>query len=462
MWREVPTLNAPDKIAPRRPAVPWHCYWLGTVALIGVVHSPSAVVQGVVARLLAWLAGTAPAAQVALAEDLNADYVVPLREVAFYVGLLVLLVAVVREVRAQGALVSRAVWRGWARDAALAFAVLAVLASPIHHPLMEVGMGVVYADYSSHPFDIPMSWEYRRLLKPALAHLLQLDRPLTYLLFSLALTGGLLVAVRGLLAFAPARADDGTTRTTPPVPWLGYLSLCTSSMVFFDFGSPGWTDQLVFLLLLAGWCWPLGDQSRLAVVTLALVTHEAALTLLVPLVWLRYPRRLWWPAGGLVAAYFGAMWLSQGGSYMPVVHAHDMSRVWSAWLREPVQILCGIAMGYKLLWLIPPLVIALEGRRRPWAEHLWPAVWLLLPLTLTLVAWDYSRLAAWGFIGLAVYLTRLWAVVQSRPGMRTAVATLFVLNLLIPSANTYTAVASSPGFYAWLLHLLTALVGGGA
>ncbi len=105
-------------------------------------------------------------------------------KLAVFVGAFVTaVIPVLRSLR--GARISR-------QTIGLALAVCAILVVLIVPHGVAV-MGQDYARMSGHPFAEPFGWFYRRLLMPALAHLLLLDTPFRYYCFSLITTVALAV-----------------------------------------------------------------------------------------------------------------------------------------------------------------------------------------------------------------------------------------------------------------------------
>ncbi len=326
------------------------------------------------------------------------------------------------------------------RAALTALAVLATISFLVFpHPLSSMGFG--YGFMSLDPYGPNPALFTRRLLMPAWADALGLQGVLFYLLFSWALTWALVTAL--IVWLRRERIHLGP---------LGLVSLCTASFVFFSLQMPGYPDHLVFLLLLLSFLATTSAPARLACIALAIAAHEAALlpAALLAVFVLRGPeRRLWIALTVLyVALLFGFSRLT-GASPADANLAANEQAPWAYVLDHPERFVVGLAVAWKLLWLLPALAFLGALRHRSWREGLAVCGLTAGILPLLLVATDTSRLVAFTLPGILLALVLLF---RDRPPSRPF-QILFALNLLIPSF--YCAVngewTSAPGLYRLLL-----------
>jgi hypothetical protein len=306
-------------------------------------------------------------------------------------------------------------------------------------------MGDIYANRSLNPFAQNTDWYNKRLLMPALAHILFFrDYWLYYVFFNLIflLFLGLLyswVKEKALLSF-----------------WQ-FLSLATCSFAIYQCQSPGYPDVLVFVFFMLVMHQGFSQDAKLSLLLLALVTHETSLFVGVVLAW-RYLERDHRIAYLIGLGIYGVAWAAAYGFVMPaLLTSHNYrGRSGLQWVAlHPDAELLGIFMAFKAVWLLPIGAALLAACRRWYAE-----VWFILAcvaagLFMTLLGLDTSRLVGFGFPGVLV------AICVIRQGLSEKVCNRFLsivllANLLIPSwcvgLNAWIVV--HPGLYnAWWLWL---------
>lgn len=426
---------------PGNRSLRWPRFFLAALVLFLVVHTPPDRTETMLLALAGWLApstaeGVAAAAPTAeIVASYNEGVVIPLRRILFYLAAAALALPIGASLwRARGEL-RRLRWRRLAWQAAGIAAILCVLVTPYGGGELNRDMGIEYAAMSQAPFAASTGISYRRLLKPALAHLLQLDGAYPYFLFSMLTTYG--VILLSLAYFERAALDRGEDAASrPAMPFFWALSVATSSFVLFDFQFPGYVDNLAFLLLILGMLAPMNAQARLAIVALCLATHEGIGAPLAAMVLFCYPRRLWLPALAMAGAY-AVLWLANYGfDLVALLTGHSMAQAASdpsMALGESLgHIILGGLASYKLLWLAPVLVLFYRPPERSWLAALTPSLIMLSPLALLPWLIDSSRHAGWGFVGLLMAVACLRERVTTTGGRRLLHA-LLAVNLVIPS-----------------------------
>lgn len=331
---------------------------------------------------------------------------------------------------------------GWA---VAVYALLAVLAFPYPWPDAPYadasglgGIGRWYGgEMAPSPFTMVSEIGYRRMLMPALAHYLGLTRMVDYYLFSQLVA----VSVIALLVLFLREQVPVTNRWPAAARLLLYASLCSGSWYVFNAQMPGYPDILLFGLLLLLLLVPMPAPARLTLVALAMITHEGALFGLVPLVLAVFPRRERLPALILIGTYVALWLLSYGPGLRAGLAGHDVVGEAShrgAYLSHPQVALAGVFLAWKLLWFPALAWLALALRAGPLFGRLTAAALVLLPLSMLAIAWDTTRLAAFGFAGMLLILAamgRRW--LGPRPG--ALVWLLLGANLLIPPNNIVLA-----------------------
>ncbi|MGA2265492.1 MAG: hypothetical protein ABSH10_03565 [Phycisphaerae bacterium] len=454
---------------------PW-VLWSGVVVLFGMVHCRYETLVSLAQSLLA---RTVPSFYEHVPKDvLTERYVenlVCIKGFLFYIAAGILFLPIVRSVwldrsslRAQYDLVRLA------KRSVVLMLVLAALIVPVHVPyLVDAGThGLPYSVMSMSPFSKSTDLIYRRLLTPALAYLLQMKGLPLYYVFSLACTFGLIFLTLLFLEIH-VRGGPGHTGLAPalkPSLWGGsgiwILSLATSSFIMFDFQSPGYVEHLFYILTLLAVCVPMTTGGLLAVVALSLAAHEISVLTLVPLVLLAFPKQVRWKALCVVALYF-LMWLmSLGFNVKAALMTHnivvnqaflDTPSVIQSLTSHPLRILSGIFFAYKLWWVLAVVaawMLYKEGKTRM-VRFILGAI--LLPLVILPIAYDTSRLASMGFLGVllaACYLVRRYRQTSWPRWLQV----LLLLNIAIPSfyADLYRGLHLPWGLYRVVVELVKA------
>jgi hypothetical protein len=313
-------------------------------------------------------------------------------------------------------------------------------------PEGNVSMGTQYAERSMHPFEQNSDWLHKRLLMPAMAYLLFLSGNKPYFVFGFLITVVFIALLHGWL------------RKEAPLPFIGLLSLCTSSFVIYQFQAPGYPDILVFCFLLGVMFANLSEDSKFVLLVLALLTHEASLFVGLPLAWRFLDRRRRVEYLSVVVLY-GFVWLAASRfRLVQVLGSHnvqDMSGI--EWvLQNPWLEVAGIFFAFKALWLLPIVAIALAAKQGESTDSAFILICIAAAIVLTTVGVDCSRMAGYGFPAILMSLKLIMASPRPRWTDR-ALSGLFVVNLLIPSyrVGLNAGIRTKRGLYRVIHELIT-------
>lgn len=365
------------------------------------------------------------------------SFVIPLKKVGFILSISVLLFLAFRSIKRAPWL-----WFGW-RARLRKAAVLSLLIACLVLPLKLRSLGDLYARMSLSPFEEPFGLIYRRALMPALANTLGLSGYVLYLLFSIFFT---VLLVYLVLAYFE---KNGTRLSSVTV-----LSLLTSSFVMYGFEMPGYPDQLAMIFLLLMLLLPPSMHARLSLVALSLATHEASVLMMLPVIAFFFTREEQQSTMKLLGVY---AFLVLAGTQFDVerlftAHAFFDATGFSPWdyiVRNPTAALVGIAVAYKLFWIViaTAAVRALKGGEPTVARTIIACT--LVPLVVIPFAVDTSRFAGFGFLGL---LAAVRYVVDQKVLTGRTFDIVAIMNLLIPSVyvGLNSGVAMFPGLYSLL------------
>jgi hypothetical protein len=262
--------------------------------------------------------------------------------------------------------------------------------------------------------------------------------------------------------FLPEPTRGDTLFAKPFWRWLTYLSLMTSSFVLVDFQWPGYSDHLSYILMALIVLLPLSFQARIAVVSLAVLNHEGIALALIPFILLAFPRKEQLRSLSPLVIFYGMMigaagfnlfsWFQDQGAVL----RNDES-VWAVAVSEPGLYLSGLLFTYKLFWPLLAIFIALLWRKTDRITLLGLAAVSIFPIALTLVAWDTTRVAGFGWLGIVIvlglFLKGSWGFSKA---CQYSVMALICVNLFIPTYNVLTFYRDSmdsypyPGIYMFL------------
>lgn len=333
---------------------------------------------------------------------------------------------------------------------------LAILIFPYRFPFGLGGMGVGYGAMSVAPFSEPYGWLHRRLLKPALAHYLNLDGLILYYVFSMVLTFILIylticfIEIKGLNGDFSEEQYQVKQDVSLKNKWylrIYYASILTSSYIMLNYQWPGHTEQLAFILILIAACIPLTPQGRLSVVALSMATHEGNLFSLTPIILFCFPKHEQAKNLLLIPLWIIIWLLTRGFDLTGALRGHNADGAFQALLDNSSAALGGTFFAYKLLWLILVYVLYILWNQNEKKVSLAIAATVLTPLAMVLTI-DVSRNVAYGFLGILMALSiLLWE--KDRFASRRWLSVLILGNLICPSFLLYTntPLVTFPGLY---------------
>ena len=458
------TLPPPPSPPPPASAdAPGWRFWAAIIALFAVIQTPAWITERWLAAVLERCFGATLAypgitfETGSVAREYNELVIIPARGLLFYLALAVVAYPLVREVVRQWTAVIVPQWRRRLLLAGSALGLLLAMASPFHHTNILVEMGVGYAEVSEAPFALTQAheWEYRRLLKPALAYLLQCQGPVLYLVLSLVIT--LAVIVLSLVLLEEGRPQWPAAPRPVRLPWLWLASLLTSSFLLFDVASIGYVDQLGYLLVLGLLVFRLGPAATLAVVALCLATHEALVALVVPVAVVCLPRRQWAGVAAVVGLYGLCFLTAQGFSLDDFLRAHLYSVQGTPGklvVRDAAAIMGEFWAGYKWLWLTPLAGLAVMWGAPPrWREWGVALFLLCVPLLVKMVTYDTYRFVAYSFVGMLLLFRLLAHRAATSRAWYWGWTALCLVNLLTPPYGFRVLFDRQPGLTQWLFQL---------
>jgi hypothetical protein len=403
-------------------------------------------------------------------QQITEHVLVPLKELLFLVSFLTIAYPIIRCASKSRDFWRRLVSKQTVLPALTLFLLLSLFVFPysyprgLHsHPSGLAGMGQWFGQMSVAPFQENNEMLYKRLLKPAIAHFIHLDGYVRYYFFSLICTYILILLT---VVFSETRllsttsGEDHLQSPNPKVKWLIYLSIMTSSFILTDFQWPGYSDHLSFILVLFMATIPMTSQARLATIALCLLNHDGIALALVPVILCCFPKKERVTALIGVGLFYGIVAAGYGFSVdralqgQQTVSDSGSGPVWETALRDPGFFLASLFFTYKLLWIAPALAAVVLWNQKDKATLAAIVGITFFPVLLTLIAWDTTRVAGFGWLGLLIAFGVLMRVWSRQPKIyHYALLALTSANLLIPSYNVVLGFKDSfskypyPGLY---------------
>ncbi len=425
---------------------------LATIVIYTICNSPGDKLVALLAASRWWSGWLAPA--YITPEQSVQRFIVPLKGLLFAAALVCLLIPIGRSVARGLREIDRATLRRSAALALVLFAFCWLLCWPYHTSMWAVGnWGTLFARMSENPFAEPHNYFHRRLLKPALAHLLLFRGPMLYWVFSMLCAALLsfLVVLYLEVSLTRRRSDsrhhpDGLLRT------LAALGVMSTNLVMLHLAAPGYVDDLLAILLMLQIVLPLTMTERLCLVVLSMATHEAAAAFaLGPLVLIVFPTWTHRVAAWLVMGVFFVFWLASYGFDLAAafgVHTQfEKTSTFSVFTSYPRTLALGVFMAHKLLWGVFAVALWRLFARREWWAAFALAACTLVPLATMPIATDTSRLVGVGFAGILFSIVLLLPELQNAGRRLFALACIFsVLIPYYPSGGNWLEVPAG-GYY---------------
>lgn len=303
------------------------------------------------------------------------------------------------------------------KDIGIAFGVWLLLFAAFFN-LMPLSMGYGYAEMSVHPFDMQTGWYYKRLLMPALAYITGFRNITPYFVFSQILS--LL-----FILFTYNYLKHTLQHLSTTLRILALVSVCSLEFISFLFFYPGYADHLLCIILLCAYCFHFSERSLVALFVLGLCTHELSLFVFMPLILLKLKGKTRIIASAVGVLYVLIYSLSSNFNFdkLLAVHAVENKPALLWVIENPLLVLFGIAISFKLLWMV-----VIKGMMSAPAQQGQMMLALLISsLILCLLGIDTSRMMAFCFPALLLALPIFYQKIK--PAFANAV---MVVNLLIP------------------------------
>lgn len=336
-------------------------------------------------------------------------YITPFKISAYFICIAIIAYPFMREVKKYS--------RFKLKDIGIAFGVWLLLFAAFFN-LMPLSMGYGYAEMSVHPFDIQTGWYYKRLLMPALAYITGFRNITPYFVFSQMLS--LL-----LILFTYNYLKHTLQHLSTTLRILALVSVCSLEFIGFLFFYPGYADHLLCIILLCAYCFHFSERSLVGLFVLGLCTHELSLFVFMPLILLELKgkTRIVASAIGVLYVLIYALSFNFNFDKLFAVHAVENKPALLWVIENPLLVLFGIAISFKLLW-----IVVIKGMMSAPAKQGQLILALIISsIILCLLGVDTSRMMAFCFPALLLALPVFYQKVK--PVFANAV---MVINLLIP------------------------------
>ncbi|HNR19114.1 MAG: hypothetical protein IPJ79_15805 [Bacteroidetes bacterium] len=336
-------------------------------------------------------------------------YIIPFKISAYFICIAIIAFPFIRELKKYS--------RFKVKDIGIALGVWFLFFAAFFN-LMPMSMGYGYAEMSVHPFDMQTGWYYKRLLMPALAYITGFRNITPYLVFSQILS--LL-----LILFTYNYIKHTLQHISTTFRILVLASVCSLEFICFLFFHPGYADHLLCIILLCAYCFNFSERSLVALFILGLCTHELSLFVFMPLILLKLKGKTRIIASTIAVLYVSIYALSFNFNFdkLFAVHAVENKPALLWVIENPLLVLFGIAISFKLLWMV-----VIKGMMSAPAQQGQMMLALVVSsLILCLLGVDTSRMMAFCFPALLLALPVFYQKVK--PAFANA---LMVANLLIP------------------------------
>jgi hypothetical protein len=431
--------------------IPQKLLWAAVIVILLIPHAPKDKVGGAIFKIVQFLSTRLWDLEKPkkLADFVLYNFAIPLKGFCFLLAFLILAYLIGRCIYR-----AKSFWNelGIKRIAILSlviFLVLSLFVFPYSYPgglnphrLGTSGLGNDYGHMSLNPFAENTGWHYRRILKPAIAHFIQMDGVFLYYLFSLLCTYILIFMTLTFIEskiWIDCHKDRKTKRIlNPKLRFLVYVSVATSSYIMTDFLWPGYVEQLTFILILLMACIPMNHQARLAAVALCMANHEASGFALIPIIFFCFPRREINQALFVIILYFGIWLASYGLNFYNLLSAHSVvnnkESITQLLINSPGLAIAGTFFSYKLFWIIFLYVVWMLWHQKDRLTAVAILSIVLIPTFLIFVAADTTRVAGFGILGMLIILCILIDEYSQspKPSHRLAFTSIYA-NIIIPS-----------------------------
>ena len=436
--------------------IPWTLFWIAIVVAFVIANAPPKRISPVIVGMLqavpeTWTVDLIHDQDLKVVADLVVMPVVAsVKKFFFSLSLIVIGYPIVGALFQSGSFWKKVGLKRLALLAAVMFLLLSALTlpyamGPYGLPPKQsglAGLGFWFGEMSLAPFSFDGDVYYGRLLKPALAHYTHLSGYARYHLFSLVCTYLLIFLT---LTFLESKLPIGQTSGERRgglqgflARWLIYFSVMTSSFIMVSFQEPGKVDDLAFVFILLMAAVPMIAQARLGLLVCCVLTHESIALTLVPAIIFWFPKEEKLKALLVFGVFFAVMAGSYGFNPSHALAGHGAvlksGSVWSVVIEHPGYFLAGLFFTYKLWWAVLLYVLWRLWVRNQVADSTALAIATCFPILLCLLAWDTTRIAGVGFLGMLVALVLFMKEGTKFSTMQVSMLLVVVaVNLMIPS-----------------------------
>jgi hypothetical protein len=368
----------------------------------------------------------------------------PFKSLLFTLSLLTICFPILKEIKSHlkaSQYIDKQILKKLTISSLLALFIIALFITPIN--------GITLTGYLQMSIDpyAETAWssvELKRFLLPFLGHIFLLKGEVLYFLLHIICIFSLIFLIQ--IWFS---------RNGVNLHFYQLISLLTSSFIMHQFQVVGNPEVLVFIIWLLCITFPFSDISKLSLLVMALLAHEASLFISPILSLFIFDKKRSIISFYIVGITYFVFWIvAHGLNIENAFNSHNVGGLNTLqWLvRYPEREFLGLFFSYKALWIliITALIILLKTNQFRVAIQ----IMLLLSgsLIMTMAGVDTSRLMGWSFISVLLSVKTIYAANCYIP--RKFIHSIFIVNILIPSL--YVGLNSGGLYYfPGLYNLLT-------
>jgi hypothetical protein len=363
----------------------------------------------------------------------------PFKSLLFTLSLLIISWPVIKEIKiylTKSQYIDRKILKKIGFSSLLVLFILSLLITPVN--------GITLTGYLQMSMDpyAETAWfsiESKRFLLPFLGHIFLFRGEVLYFLLHLACIFSLICLIQIWLISHGVQLH-----------FYQLVSLLTSSFIMHQFQVVGNPEVLVFISLLLCITFPLSNISKLSLLVIALLAHEASLFISPILSLFIFDRKRTILIFYTICIIYLIFWIAGHG--LNIENAFNSHNVEDSnalqWLvRYPKREFIGLFFSYKALWLliITALVISFRKKQNKMAMQI--ILLLSASLIMTLAGIDTSRLMGWSFIALLLSVKIIYTENSYIPIAFSHI--IYMVNIVIPSLYVYlnSGVVNFPGLY---------------
>ena len=419
--------------------------WIAIFAVFIVVHTPKDKIRIICEHGVGFVSEKSKSIENIIGDKdqmvLNlTKFAIHIKKLVFIISMVILLIPLTNSLKRASFLWDPKNLRKRFIRSGIVFLLLSILVFP-----MELsGYGWQYAKMSLSPFAMNSGWLYRRLLNPAIAYFFGFQGRFLFYVLSLGIVFVLIYLIMAYFEFEEVEVN-----------LIDILSIMTCSFVILNFMSQGFPDPLMFIMFLIALIATDSYESRLAVITLALLVHEASVFIIGPIILFFFPKKDAFKCFLVIAIYFGLFLLSYLVNFEEFMKTYIVLNNKSAfdWIMEyPIREIGGWIASYKLLWIVIIYGMLKMFKSNDLNRALFVVCMVIIsPVVMNLMTFDVSRHTGWGALALLMSYSYLR---KSGYGKKAFLKFVMFVNILIPSIFVGTNAGFRPpadfGLYPWL------------